>query len=597
MKKSIILGAVITSFLLSSCSLFKTYSTSAKEVDVYLVDSATEGDKTIEQCKLGSINPSFIEGEEYIPYFTLEQYASLYKPYFRDDVKSNVENEGTSLTWTIYRGDDLCFVASVIPLTKTIMTSGSIYNALSLDSNPSDYSVISKYTKFDESVDALNETFYAEYHYGSYGFKTFSKSGHRFYPLGLLDAIFSESSNLYHFYNYKNIYASWDVENYAKKFKTNSGAETSVDKEMEIITGGKTIPTYLVDYNAGCFFFVMDYYYGLKSYYKINSMKEYFSKYNFYADLFSKNGEKRANAYATALSVFDDHHTGLISANNAWGEGSVKAVGGDRIIKRQYQDNELTSRRRDTFRSDRPYTISSDHKTALFYFDSFDLGTTDEVFNVDGTVKPTACEHDSFYNVLQHLQIFKNDNRVENVIIDVSTNGGGVIGVMAKILALISKDNKGIVNMLDESTGIVSTSVCSVDVNMDGQYTADEVFGNAFNVYIMTSDCSFSCGNAFPCYAQKMGIKTIGETSGGGECAVGIHYLPNSEYVYHSSMNHLGYFDKQNNKFNGFESGATPDISLLMKGKTAFSELKGDTIVYSIPNDIYDVNSLSALLA
>ena len=59
MKKSIILGAVITSFLLSSCSLFKTYSTSAKEVDVYLVDSATEGDKTIEQCKLGSINPSF----------------------------------------------------------------------------------------------------------------------------------------------------------------------------------------------------------------------------------------------------------------------------------------------------------------------------------------------------------------------------------------------------------------------------------------------------------------------------------------------------------------------------------------------------------
>ena len=62
MKKSIILGAVIASFVLSSCSLFKTYSTESKDLDLYLLDSATVGGKKIEECKLGSINTTFING-------------------------------------------------------------------------------------------------------------------------------------------------------------------------------------------------------------------------------------------------------------------------------------------------------------------------------------------------------------------------------------------------------------------------------------------------------------------------------------------------------------------------------------------------------
>ena len=599
MKKSIILGAVIASFVLSSCSLFKTYSSEAKEVDVYLLDYATQGGKNIEECKLGTISPQFIEGEGYVPYFSLEQYASLYKPYFEADVKSEVENNGFASTWTIYRGEELYFYATISSLTKSIMTAGSISNVLASDSNPNDYSVLSKYTKFEDSFERLGEYNYATYSFSGYEFKTFSKNNRRYYPLGLLDNAFSESSSIFHFYNYKNIYATWDVENYSKKFKTGGSFnnETSVDKEMENVTQGQTIPSYLLDYNLSCFLFVLDNFYGLKSYHKIDSMKDYLSQYNFYSDLKSKDGEKRGTAYSSSLAVFDDHHTGLVSANNAWGEGNTKATGGINVMKRQYQDQELTKLRKETYPDRRQYTISSDHKTALFYFDSFDLGTTEEVFNDNGTVKATAGEHDSFYNVLEHLKMFKADGRIENVIIDVSTNGGGVIGVMAKILALISKDNKAAVSMMSESVGAVNTSICSVDVNMDGKYTADEVFGNDFNIYVMCSDCSFSCGNAFPCYAQKMGIKIIGERSGGGECAVGIHYMPNSEYVYHSSMTHLGYFDKANKDFKGFENGATPDISLLPTGKAAFSEYNVDRIVYNIPSDLYDVNALSAKLA
>ena len=41
-----------------------------------------------------------------------------------------------------------------------------------------------------------------------------------------------------------------------------------------------------------------------------------------------------------------------------------------------------------------------------------------------------------------------------------------------------------------------------------------------------------------------------------------VHYLPNSEYVYHSSNLHIGYVDETNNSFYGFEGGAIPDIEI-----------------------------------
>jgi len=83
----------------------------------------------------------------------------------------------------------------------------------------------------------------------------------------------------------------------------------------------------------------------------------------------------------------------------------------------------------------------------------------------------------------------------------------------------------------------------------------------------------------FPCSAQLLGdAKIIGQKSGGGECAVSIHYLPNSQYVYHSSNLHLGYYDEDNKKFIGYEGGATPDIEVAVNA------------------DFYDIDKLAAAI-
>ena len=617
MKKPLILIAAIASLLLSSCSLFNIYSTEEKELDVYAIDSlVTDTNKTLEDDgKKGSINASFVKGEKYIPYLSLEQYASLYSPYLLPNAKSEVECDAASSAWTVYVGEELYFYAMISHYTKTIMVAGSLSSAYKSESNPNDYSSLTSFTKFDDSYFTTGSSNYASYSYRNTGFKSFRKNGQYYLPLGLFDNAFSEASNIYFFYNYKNIYSSWDVSNYSLEFNTKNG-KTSVDKEMESITSGTSIPSYLIDYNANMFIFVMEHFYGLKTTFGISSIKDYYIKNHLYDGLFSFNNTDRGNAYSYALACFDDNHTGLVSVNNAWGEGQTKAYGGKGVIKRQSLRKELTERRSlinhkyylDEKLGDRgactdvvPALVNgvSNVKTVMFSIDSFDIGSSNEIFNSDGSIKADAYNHDTFYFVLENLKTIKQYGGVENVIIDIALNGGGVVGAMAKILALLSKDNKGQVSMYDEQTGVVSSMTASVDTNEDGKYDADDCYGDDFDIYLLTSDCSFSCGNALPLYAQEMGIKTIGETTGGGECAVGIHYLPNSQYVYHSSTTHLCHNNlTKEGPFVGFEYGAKPDISLVDEEHSkAFAEFDAsNNITYSIPRDLYDVSYLQGLI-
>ena len=91
---------------------------------------------------------------------------------------------------------------------------------------------------------------------------------------------------------------------------------------------------------------------------------------------------------------------------------------------------------------------------------------------------------------------------------------------------------------------------------VDGVYDKEDVYGDDFNLYILTSPYSFSCGNAFPFFAKKCGLaKTIGVKSGGGECAVYEAHLPSGERFYHSSNLHIGWYDELTKNFEGDEPG------------------------------------------
>ena len=312
----------------------------------------------------------------------------------------------------------------------------------------------------------------------------------------------------------------------------------------------------------------MDNFYGLKEMKGINSFSSYYKKqYGIYDALYSSDNEKRGFGYSDALAVLDDNHSLFISANISWGEdpcGRYRRYG-EGCYSRNQTRTQLNQYRAATYGEAAPQKdvlISQDGKTALFSFDSFKFGTSEEVFNEDKSIKDTAKEHDTFFLLIDTFNYLKNNTSVENVILDISLNGGGVLGVMLKLLALISKDNSSAITLQTETKQIFTYDP-HCDINSDNKYDANDCLGDDFNIYLLTSDCSFSCGNALPCAAQLHNdAKIIGQKSGGGECVVSVHYMPNSEYVYHSSMTHIGIYSEEEKAFKGFESGATPDIEI-----------------------------------
>ena len=551
--------------LLSSCSCSIFRATIKKTLSVYNLD-AYDGN-SLDSCKTVTVDARFNKNEPYVPYLSLKQYASLYSPHFADDVSSNVSKKGDFTTWTVSRGSDLYFITQIDFAKKEVVVAGSLEATYKTADDPRDTASLyyGNFTEYDSRM--LGSSYYAHYNFADVEIDSFSYLGENYLPLSFYDITYSFDSSIYFYYNYDSIYSARELETfYSLKYKK-SGKEYCVVTEMYHLKEDSTIPSYLLNLNSNLFLYLLDNFYGLKDYKEINNATSYCQSIGTYERLFDTDDSIRTQAYAETLDRLDDNHTALVAGSYVWGnQNYIARQYGKGCLKRSEIRGELTTIRKNTtsesYRNDdREILYSTDGKTAMLLFDQFTYGTRDQVFNNDGTIKDDAGNYDSYFALLDSFKKIAARGGVENVILDMSTNGGGVLGVLMKLLALISKNDMGNLYYLDASTNQLGIAKTQVDSNADGFYNADDCFGDDFNFYLLTSDCSYSCGNAFPFIAQKSETaKIIGQKSGGGECAVSIHYLPNGEYVYHSSNLHIGYFDYSSETFIGSESGASPDV-------------------------------------
>ena len=564
---------VVPSLLLSSCTFLFGVKSYEKDINVYYIDRL-DSERNLSSGYQTTVKARFVSGQDHVPYLTLSQYASLYEKHFASNVTSKIEKSSFDVAWTIEREDNgekvPVFVCAINYFTSEIVVAGSISSGYASGDDPRDLEALNYGMKSETTGKYLTDKTYATFKYSGYGFTHFNSNNDHYYPLGLLDITLSDSSNIYFTYNYSHILSTRDVDNYATVQYVDNGQTYTFNSQMESNKPADTIPSYLRDYNSHLFLYLMDHFYGLKGQKGISSMAKYFKNQGVYSNLFSSEDITRTWAFADGLAMLDDNHTALVSVNKTWGDPNYSLIRryGEKCKARSETSGTLKRYRDAMYESihaapESDIIYSQDGKTAFFSFDSFKFGSSKQVFNEDKSIKDTAKNFDSFFMLIDAFNRMKAAGTVENVILDISLNGGGTVGIMIKLLALISEDNYGYVCFYDDTSSQVAEYKAKVDINNDKQYDTSDCFGDDFNFYILTSDCSFSCGNAFPCVAQiKKSAKIIGQKSGGGECAVSIHYLPNSEYVYHSSNLHLGYFNEQENKFTGFENGATPDIEL-----------------------------------
>lgn len=581
MKRQLLASLILSAIALSLLGCANYRPTEEKTINVYNLDKLTD---SLSDCKTGQIKARFNKGQSYVPYLSLKQYASLYDSHMDENVSSTFSKKGDLVSWTIIKDSAIYFMTQIDFKNKEVVSAGSLEAAFKADDDPRDTAALTygNYTEYDSKL--LGTSYYSHYSFANQDIDYFSYMGDYYLPLSFYDITYCFESSIYFFYNYKAIYSSVSVDTFYEKEYTRNGNIYCVISEMMINTLGLNAPSYVIDLNTNLFLYLLDNFYGLKEYKHMESAEQYCRAIGTYERLFSSNGETRSQAYAETLDRLDDNHTALVAGSFAWGGQNINSRQyGTGCISRSALRDTLTKLRKGSttkaYNAGTAPMLSSDGKTALYLFDSFIYGTTEQVFNKDGSIKSTAKNYDSFFNLIDLFKSLKNNGKVENVILDMTTNGGGVLGVLMKLLALVSKNDVGNLYYLEAPSQQVGIAKTMVDIDNNGAFNAQDCFGDDFNIYLLTSDCSFSCGNAFPCLAKKQGMaKIIGQKSGGGECAVAIHYLPNGEYVYHSSTLHLGYYDEETNTFTGFESGAEPDI------------------VINNYNDFYDVDRLSNLI-
>ena len=160
--------------------------------------------------------------------------------------------------------------------------------------------------------------------------------------------------------------------------------------------------------------------------------------------------------------------------------------------------------------------------------------------------------------VLDALKRASTDPEVENLVIDLSCNGGGSLDVVMAITSLIGNQCK----FYSENTltGQQQTIYYDMDRNFDGRVDAadEDVSFDGLNVAILTSRTSFSCGNLLPSLMKDMGFLIIGERSGGGACAVQNFCTPEGmQYQISSYRGRL-----TNDRWQNIDGGIEPNVPI-----------------------------------
>ena len=568
MKNKILPLLAVTIVSLTSCALFKNNASYAQTIGIYNLDRIQNGDDIGNALDM-TIDARFKENQPYIPYITLGQYASLYDSRLAEGFESKYSKSSSSVTWSIYHDKDLYFYTQINFLSKQVTVGGSI-EATFKSEVVQDTAALTYQADISYNGKYLSGNGFATYSFGDHIIKYFSYNNNFYISLGFLDMTYCFDSSVYFYYNYERIVSTTEPDNFSEfEYHYNSQIYTANEEMAQAKKNAGEMPQYLRSYNGYLFLYFLDNFYGLKEEKGIDNAANFCKKIGTYNAIFSRNDSTRAQGIADTLSRLDDNHTALVSSSYAWGNPEFdRWTYADGVINRSQLNASLTSKRKRVYNSKyltvgEDIIYSSDGKTAMFMFDEFLYGTSEQVFNDDGTIREGAYNYDTYIRLVSVFNTLKEKGGVENVVLDISTNGGGVVGVMMKLLSLISSSDSNTIYYLESASRQLASAKTKIDINNDSLYNQDDCFGDDFNIAILTSDCSFSAANAFACSAQYQNIATIiGQKSGGGECAVAIHYLPNGEYLYHSSNLHLGYYSSYDDIFTGFEGGANPSLKI-----------------------------------
>ena len=525
--------------------------------------------------------------DDSIYYIDVESFGKLLESELSEGYAASSEDHGSVSSWTVKKGEEVVFRITMDAKEETLSLDGELDSDFlkstrdGISGETARAQIVNEYMPGHENITKI-------YPFGQYGFDFFQVDGKHQYPFALFSLALSLAVERGFVFNTPKMelvefgsqtqfetgmLAMPDGDTIAPKFYVaNCHSEAYGDKDNPTIIHQ---PQALTAFNKKLFYFLMDNFYGMASQKGIRSMSNYFEGFEYSANFLSDDSETRFNAYGRAIDMLNDMHSGVSPSHN-YGEGGYsdyhyeQSFQKDRVELNWYLSAERAAAYKrynaehGTKVKIKDMLYSNDGKYGFFSFDGFD---TYNHFPEEGEPIPEKVFYsDTFNYFVRNLEEAKAKG-VKRIIIDDTLNGGGYVTIMAKLLALMSKDNKSEVFLRSDDNDAILRTTTRVDSNDDGKYDLDDCYGNDFKFYILTSNYSFSCGNAFPFYAKRYNLATIiGGRSGGGECCVFEYTLPSGMHIRYSSPYHVGYYDEENDKYYGDERGGIPDIGVAKNG-------------------------------
>ncbi|MBQ2070565.1 MAG: hypothetical protein II467_06525 [Bacilli bacterium] len=225
---------------------------------------------------------------------------------------------------------------------------------------------------------------------------------------------------------------------------------------------------------------------------------------------------------------------------------------------------ELRELRSEALSGAEPQGLFMEGKTAVIRFDAFLHAMGGYIKRMPDTLKVATpsllADASTPFMFLKSFELIKKNPDIENVVLDLTCNGGGMV-MAVPFLAAHFSDDPTIVQH-DVAMNVVKEYHYKVDLNQNGVYGDEgDTYKGKYNFFLLTSGFSFSCGSLLPAIAHDAGVKLIGEKGGGGACTVG-GFADASGSIYNSSSPAQSCYHDKDDKLINNDDGVPVDYPL-----------------------------------
>ena len=267
---------------------------------------------------------------------------------------------------------------------------------------------------------------------------------------------------------------------------------------------------------------VLDHLYGLKEIHDITSFDRVFEETGYKTPLSSTDPNIADGALNDFIYYYlDDLHSGFQSASFRT-EEMVTSGGYGLSGLRDSETGDIFNKAR-AAADHQIQTYEEVGNTAYITFDQFRLHNGPVTDYYDGSVDvptdPADASMDTIALIIYaHEQICREDSPIENVVLDLSLNGGGTLDAGVYITSWFLGD--AALSIRSSLTGAISTGTYRADTNLDGLFDERDTLSDK-HLFCLIGPYSFSCGNLVPAMLKDSHkVTLIGKTSGGGSCSV-----------------------------------------------------------------------------